>query len=77
LKQKQTVLENNVDNLQVVSSLPSENLLYEQGKLDKMWVEQYCMKDWNSCIRYQMEERSEPHPDCMLPNGVIDSSLCM
>jgi len=42
---------------------------YEQGKLDKKWIDEYCMKNWQSCIRYQMEERGEPHPDYMLPDG--------
>jgi len=43
--------------------------LYEQGKLDPFWVEYYCQGDWESCIRYQMEERGEYHTDTMLPDG--------
>ena len=49
---------------------------YEEGKLDKKWIELYCKGDWESCIRYQMEERGEPHPDWMLPDGSIDEKLC-
>jgi len=48
---------------------------YEEGKLNKKWVELYCKGDWESCIRYQMEERAAPHPDRMLPDGSIDERL--
>jgi uracil-DNA glycosylase family 4 len=48
---------------------------FEQGKLDKKWVELYCKGDWKSCIRYQMEEEGKPHPDWMLPDGSIDERL--
>jgi len=48
---------------------------YEMGHLDRKWVELYCKGDWESCIRYQMEEKGEPHPDWMLPNGRIDKKL--
>ena len=48
---------------------------YEEGKLDKKWIELYCKGDWESCIRYQMEERNEFHPDWMLPNGSLDEKL--
>ena len=48
---------------------------YEEGKLDKKWIELYCKGDWQRCIRYQMEERGDPHPDWMLPDGTIDERL--
>jgi DNA polymerase len=48
---------------------------YEEGKLSKEWVELYCKGDWESCIRYQMEEGGEPYPDWMLPDGSIDERL--
>ena len=48
---------------------------YEEGKLDKKWIELYCKGDWESCVRYQMEERGEPHPDWMLPDGTLDEKL--
>ena len=48
---------------------------YQKGKLNKKWVELYCKGDWESCIRYQMEERRAPHPDWMLPDGSIDEKL--
>jgi len=48
---------------------------YEEGMIDEKWVELYCKGDWESCIRYQMEERGKPHPDLMLPDGSIDERL--
>ena len=48
---------------------------YEEGKLDEKWIELYCKGDWESCIRYQMEERGEPHPDWMLQDGSTDERL--
>ena len=48
---------------------------YEGGKLDKKWIELYCNGDWESCIRYQMEEGGKPHPDWMLPDGTLDEKL--
>ena len=48
---------------------------YEEGKLDKRWIELYCKGDWKSCIRYQMEEEGRFHPDYMLPDGSLDKKL--
>jgi hypothetical protein len=41
------------------------------GKLDFYWVETYCLVGNKNCIRYQMEEKGEFHPDNMLPDGTI------
>jgi len=48
---------------------------YEEGKLDKKWVENYCFNNGKNCRRYEMEEKGLAHPDNMLPNGVIDEKL--
>ena len=48
---------------------------WEEGRLDKKWIEQYCQGDWKSCVRYQMERRGKFHPDWMLPDGSIDEEL--
>jgi uracil-DNA glycosylase family 4 len=48
---------------------------YENGGLERKWVELYCKGDWENCIRYQMEESGEPHADWMLPDGTIDEEL--
>ncbi len=48
---------------------------YQEGKLDKKWIELYCKGDWESCVRYQMEERGEYHPDWMLPDGSLAREL--
>ncbi len=48
---------------------------YEEGKLDRKWIEIYCKGDWESCVRYHMEENGQPHADWMLPDGTIDERL--
>ena len=48
---------------------------YEQGKLDKRWIEDYCWKDYLQCTRREMEEKGLFHPDNMLPDGTIDRNL--
>ncbi|MCU0473762.1 MAG: phosphatidylserine decarboxylase family protein [Bacteroidales bacterium] len=53
----------------------SMKVFYEQGKLDGKWIELYCKGAWLNCIRYQMEENGESHPDNMMPDGSIDEML--
>ncbi|MBN1150213.1 uracil-DNA glycosylase [candidate division WOR-3 bacterium] len=48
---------------------------YEKGKLDGKWILSYCKGSWGKCVRYQMEENGEYHPDSMLPDGTIDENL--
>lgn len=48
---------------------------YDQGLLDRYWVENYCFGDNKRCVRYQLEKRGEYHPDNMLPDGTIDNHL--
>jgi len=48
---------------------------YEQGRLERKWVDLYCHGDWKSCQRYEMEENFQAHPDSMLPDGTIDKNL--
>jgi hypothetical protein len=48
---------------------------FEQGKLDKKWIEMYCKGDWDSCVRYRMEEKGQFHPDNMLPDGSVSERL--
>jgi uracil-DNA glycosylase family 4 len=48
---------------------------YEKGNLDKKYIELYCKGDWESCVRYQMEEKGEFHADWMLPDGTTDKNL--
>ena len=47
----------------------------DQGKLDRKWVEDYCLVENKNCVRYQMEETGEYHPNNMLPNGEIKQDL--
>lgn len=48
---------------------------YEEGKLDQKWIELYCKGNWESCVRYHMEETGAFHPDNMLPDGSMDEGL--
>ena len=48
---------------------------YEQGRLEKRWVENYCWGDFLQCIRYRMEEEGSYHPDNMMPDGTIDEKF--
>lgn len=48
---------------------------YERDILDTKWIELYCKGDWKSCVRYELEESGEFHPDWMLPDGTIDEKL--
>jgi len=48
---------------------------YEQGLLDELWIKRFCKGNYKSCVRYHREEKGEPHPDNMLPNGEIDLRL--
>jgi len=47
----------------------------DKGLLDKRWVEQYCLRGNTNCVRYQMEEKGQFHPDNMLPDGTLDHRL--
>ncbi|MGC9470074.1 MAG: hypothetical protein ACP5D1_00885 [Bacteroidales bacterium] len=48
---------------------------YEEGELNKKWIEAYCLGHWEHCVRYQMEENNRTHPDHMLPDGSLDENL--
>jgi len=41
----------------------------DRGKLDRYWIEEYCLVANKSCIRYQMAEKGEYLPDDVLPDG--------
>lgn len=47
----------------------------KEGRLDRYWMENYCLISNKNCIRYQMEEKGEYHPDNMLPNGKVGEDL--
>lgn len=44
-------------------------LNHARGLVGGEWIEAYCKGDWESCVRYKMEERGEPQSDYMLPDG--------
>lgn len=47
----------------------------ESGKLERKWIEEYCLISNVDCVRYEMEENGIEHPDNMLPNGEIREGL--
>jgi len=47
----------------------------DQGKLEREWVENYCLIGNKNCKRYQLESNGVYHPDNMLPNGEIREDL--
>jgi len=48
---------------------------YEEGKLERKWIELYCKGDWRNCLRYKLEELGQYHFDWMLPDGSLDENL--
>jgi DNA polymerase len=50
---------------------------YEEGRLERKWIELYCKGDWSNCVRYYMEESGIYHPDWMLPDGSLNEQLKM
>lgn len=48
---------------------------HEKGMLPDTWLDDYCRNGGSGCVRYKMEERGEPHPDWMLPDGTLDEQL--
>jgi len=47
--------------------------LEKEGEISSKWQKEYCQSrdNWKDCQRFQMEERGEPHPDNMMPDGSI------
>ncbi|MCK4532796.1 uracil-DNA glycosylase [bacterium] len=48
---------------------------YQQKKINKQWIENYCWGDYSKCIRKKMEEDNVYHPDNMMPDGTLDENL--
>lgn len=80
-KSLEKTLEKNYHKLKVLSreckwyQFCPMKTYYERGFLDKRWIELYCKGDWESCVRYNMEEKGELHPDYMLPDGSLNKNL--
>ncbi len=47
----------------------------KEGKLEKEWVENYCLIGNKNCVRYVLEETGKYHPANLLPNGEIRKDL--
>lgn len=71
----ESVLKKNYDKLKTFEhnckwyQVCPMNVYQRKGLIDRKWVEMYCKGDWESCVRYNMEEKGEFHPDYMLPDG--------
>jgi len=52
-------------------------LFYENGLLERKWIELYCKGDWERCLRYHLEKKGESYPDWMLPDGTFNKNLYM
>ncbi len=48
---------------------------YQQKKINKQWIEDYCWGDYSKCVRKKMEEDNLYHPDNMMPDGTFDENL--
>ena len=48
---------------------------FEKGKLDKKWIDGYCLKRGLNCERRSQAERGYPNPENMLPDGSYDFDL--
>ena len=49
---------------------------YDQGLIDKKWVEDYCWNGGTGCVRKRrFEEEGYVSPDYVLPDGKIDEKL--
>ncbi|MHA1792809.1 MAG: uracil-DNA glycosylase [Promethearchaeota archaeon] len=47
----------------------------DSGKIDRKWVEEYCLVGNKDCVRYKLEEKGIYHPNNMLPDGSIREDL--
>lgn len=49
---------------------------YDQGKLDKKWIEDYCWNGGKGCVRkMRFEREGYVSPDYVLPDGSVDGNL--
>jgi hypothetical protein len=49
---------------------------YDQGLIDKKWVEDYCWNGGSGCVRKKrFEEEGYVSPDYVLPDGKVDEKL--
>ena len=47
----------------------------DNNMIPTKWVKEYCLKANKNCIRYQLENKGQFHPDNMMPDGSIDATL--
>jgi hypothetical protein len=49
---------------------------YDAGLLDRKWIEDYCWKGGEGCVRkMRFEQEGYVSPDYVLPDGTVDERL--
>jgi uncharacterized protein YodC (DUF2158 family) len=49
---------------------------YDAGMLDQKWIDGYCMKGGQDCVRKKrFEKEGYVSPDYVLPDGTVDEKL--
>jgi hypothetical protein len=48
---------------------------FEEGKLEKHWVEEYCFNNGQNCQRLKAVRENRIVPDNFLPDGTIRKNL--
>ena len=49
---------------------------YDAGKLQRSWIDDYCLKGGKKCIRKaRFEDEGYVSPDYVLPDGTVDEEL--
>ena len=49
---------------------------YDAGKLEKRWIDDYCLADGKGCVRKRrFENEGYASPDYVLPDGTVDEKL--
>ena len=49
---------------------------FDQGKLERKWIEDYCWSGGEGCVRKKrFEEEGYVSPDYVLPDGTVDEDL--
>ncbi|MDK2944504.1 hypothetical protein Y696_01895 [Mesotoga sp. H07pep.5.4] len=48
---------------------------YENGKINREWIEMYCEKDWTECARFRLDDLLSVSTDFVLPDGSVEERL--
>jgi len=56
-------------------SVCSMKFYWQQGKIDEIWIKNYCLGNWDKCIRYQKKEAGIFYLDYLMPDGTLNNKL--